>query len=452
MRYLSAIFFCLGCAVFANASNMFADLRDLARIAKSPKERMVLYTEAINAWENGDSEKDLSAIYYERGLGHLADGDLTAALSDYSKAVELNQSNLPALEGRGALYFKQGELEKALADYSSAIALSSSDPGTYFNRGNAYARKGEFDRAIEDYKKVFSLRGEDPATHVAYGIACAAKAEYDDALEQYGKALSLDAVNYAAYDSRAYVYAQRGEYARALSDYDKAINLEPQKLSAYLNRGNLYVFTGEYDKADADYYKAAQLSDSDAVLPALLGRLNYMRGDLDKASLRFTEILLAKSQPESTAIAFRYQAMLLKEKGDTENLSKLVSQAESYFLPLIVRMPNSGAAYAELSLLYSEAGLKPADALVLALKAGDIKDDFTSYYAIGRAQLLNGEPKKAAKALKKAVKANPSSDWAFYWLAKVCAQDLNSKSDAQEYYAQVIKTNPKFRFPLPVKK
>jgi tetratricopeptide (TPR) repeat protein len=450
MKFILSLSLLAACAACAGASNMFADMRDLARIAKSPKERMVLYTEAINAWENGDSERDLAALYYERGSGYLSDGDEKSALADFSKSISLDAKNRSALQSRGALYFKQGDYEKALADYSAAIELNSDDPDTYFNRAQAYARFGEFDLAATDYKKVISLRGEDANTLAAYGAALTGKAEYDDAMELFARALKLDPLCYAACINRAYAYVQTGDYLRAMTDYDKALSLESGKTPGYLGRGSLYVFTGDYDKAQADYDAAAKINDSDEMLAAVLGRLEYMRGEPDKASLRFEQIISSASRPEALAIAFRYQAMILKEQNDAAGLQKLVSAAQSYFMPLIARMPDNGAPYAEMSLVYSEAGAKPEDALGLAEKALDIKPDFTAYYAVGRAQLLNSEPKKALKALKKAVKQNPSATWAFYWLSKISAQ-RGDKDDARDYYAQVQKINPGFRFPLPVR-
>src|SRR5262249_40515469 len=65
--------------------------------------------------------KFLRNAYYGRGNAKLDLRRLGEAFDDFSRAIELDATNAPALWGRGVVYGLQGKPEKAVEDYSRAI-------------------------------------------------------------------------------------------------------------------------------------------------------------------------------------------------------------------------------------------------------------------------------------------------------------------------------------------
>lgn len=63
------------------------------------------------------------AAYYNRGLTHAFKGQLDKAISDFSKAIELNPRFALAYKGRGAVYIELGNKEKACSDWKRACKL-----------------------------------------------------------------------------------------------------------------------------------------------------------------------------------------------------------------------------------------------------------------------------------------------------------------------------------------
>lgn len=67
-------------------------------------------------------------------------GDYTQAISDYSRAIELEPNNSFAFYNRGITRERRGDLAGAVADFSVAIQLDPSSADNYHNRGYAYRR------------------------------------------------------------------------------------------------------------------------------------------------------------------------------------------------------------------------------------------------------------------------------------------------------------------------
>jgi len=58
---------------------------------------------------------------------------------------------------RGIVYYVKGKYDQAISDYSKALEINPKDTAAYNNRGLYYYRKGEYDKAWEDVRKAQSL-------------------------------------------------------------------------------------------------------------------------------------------------------------------------------------------------------------------------------------------------------------------------------------------------------
>lgn len=75
-----------------------------------------------------------------------------------------------AYNNRGVAFHRQHELDKAISDYSRAIELDPGDDSYYHNRAIAYAAKKQYDEALADNGKAFSLNTNNSGA--LYNIAC----------------------------------------------------------------------------------------------------------------------------------------------------------------------------------------------------------------------------------------------------------------------------------------
>ena len=72
------------------------------------------------------SDSGNSQLYYERALAYYEYGDLSSALKDLDKTLQLEPDFASAYHDRGICRFELGKKEEALADFNKAIELDSS--------------------------------------------------------------------------------------------------------------------------------------------------------------------------------------------------------------------------------------------------------------------------------------------------------------------------------------
>jgi tetratricopeptide (TPR) repeat protein len=73
--------------------------------------------------------------YLERGIAKSNQNDFAGAISDYTKAIELNPKLKNVYFIRALSKEKLEDFRGALSDYSKDIELTPKNPGSYFNRG-----------------------------------------------------------------------------------------------------------------------------------------------------------------------------------------------------------------------------------------------------------------------------------------------------------------------------
>ena len=79
------------------------------------------------------------------------------ALSDYSKAIEINPNYAEAYNNRGFLYSYQQKYELALADVNKAIDINPNHAEAYANRGLLYAILGQPEKVKIDLQQAAIL-------------------------------------------------------------------------------------------------------------------------------------------------------------------------------------------------------------------------------------------------------------------------------------------------------
>ncbi|HTP10177.1 MAG TPA: tetratricopeptide repeat protein [Anaerolineae bacterium] len=109
-----------------------------------------------------------AALYFGRGRFHRHFGNLSGdrreyqmAVNDFSKAIDLHPSYVPALYSRGVLYWRELEnYYRAVKDLTRVIELAPHWYEAWFNRALAHQLRNEIPEAIADYEHYLTLPGK----------------------------------------------------------------------------------------------------------------------------------------------------------------------------------------------------------------------------------------------------------------------------------------------------
>jgi tetratricopeptide (TPR) repeat protein len=234
--------------IFAEDGN-FWELKD--------KHNSLLLLKRIQIWGRNEI---ISSIYLLRGYENSQLGKHTEAISNYTKAIELNSESAEAYASRGSIFIKTlGKYNEGISDYSKAIEINPKEVNFYYNRGFAYHNLGQYINAIAEYTKGIELKPKYVELYICRGSSYSHLGRSQDSIADYTKAIEIDPVFQRAFSNRGGELCIIGKYTEAISDLDKAIELDPKDAIAYFTRGVSYCRSGQYEKAISDMNKAINL-------------------------------------------------------------------------------------------------------------------------------------------------------------------------------------------------
>ena len=118
-------------------------------IVLSTKGLMIAFPEKLKA-EN-------AYFYFDRARSKTDSGDLYGAISDYSKAIEINPYYAEAYYNRGNRKRDLGDASGAISDYSKAIEIDPFFALAYVNRSILREKLDDLIGACKDAKNAVSL-------------------------------------------------------------------------------------------------------------------------------------------------------------------------------------------------------------------------------------------------------------------------------------------------------
>ncbi|MFH1440728.1 MAG: tetratricopeptide repeat protein [Candidatus Omnitrophota bacterium] len=210
--------------------------------------------------------------YINRGLTSQIRGDYEQAISDFTKAIEINPNDAHGYNNRGLIYEIKGSYDQAIADFNKAIEINPDFEGPYCNRGNTYFDIGNYDQALADFSKDIELHPNSSIAYYGRANTYMHRGSYEQAIFDFTKAITITPDYAEAYCNRGLVYTRTSNYDQALADFNKAIEINPKYAAAYNNRAVIYYQKKNYAGSWQDVYKAEELGAK--VNPGLIAALN----------------------------------------------------------------------------------------------------------------------------------------------------------------------------------
>jgi tetratricopeptide (TPR) repeat protein len=212
-----------------------------------------------------------AALYFLRGMAHKDAGRFEEAVSDYTKAIELQPDMLAAYLYRAlanSAFFNYYSIHDSIND-NGRNELSSED-------------SRHIDLVISDLIHVLNIDNTFVPIHVELGILYNFTGKYETALQCFNKALAIDPAYYSVFTERAKTFDALKEYQAAIDDLTYDIE-HYSSYSSFEHRADIYHKIGQIEKAVDDYSKLIEKEREDGysfTLPRCLEKRGKCYQDL----------------------------------------------------------------------------------------------------------------------------------------------------------------------------
>ena len=367
--------------------------------------------------------KDATA-YSALGAAHFQRARETGDVSDYqlaeeslTKSLDLVSTDFSADEPLGTMAevcMGEHRFTDALSYAQKALSLGSGDISSFAIVGDAYADMGQYDKSAQAYARL-TPRDMTLSPRAAY-----------------------------ARDSRlAYLKFIFGDTPSAISMMKLAVaegtaaQLPSENLAwLYYELGEFYVQGGDSTAADVAYVTALTIHPGDYRALASLGKLRANNGRYDEAIVLYQRAIAVVPMP-----------IFVAELGDL--YAKAGNQVEAdkqyqlvQYIGLLGHI-NQVLHNRDLAVFYADHDVKLPEALDLAKKELEVRQDVYTWDALAWALYKNGKVEEAAQASDKALKFGTRDSLLLFHAGMIAAktgQGDKAKGDLNE----ALQINPHF--------
>lgn len=217
--------------------------------------------------------------YFQRARLNREQGDLDAALRDYSGAIQANARYTWAYLGRAIVHTLQKRYDEALDDYRTAERLEPELTEIYHSRAWTHVQQGNLAAAAADYATLITLDEASLEKAIRFGAYMGAQnldqtlrhrladwhnqrgvvyqqmADWENAAQDHARALEYDPEQEEGQLHLAWVHYRQGNITASIANYSALIarKASPQH---YINRATVYLKTRMLPEAQADFSQA----------------------------------------------------------------------------------------------------------------------------------------------------------------------------------------------------
>ncbi|HWR97283.1 MAG TPA: tetratricopeptide repeat protein [Candidatus Methanoperedens sp.] len=156
------------------------------------RDSVTLWTEAVASYPEAPGHAANRAwAHYYRGLAHRRHGDTTAALADFTRALELDPGKVEAYNERGIIRTEAGDTALAIADFQRGLEIDAGNPLLNLNLGILHLNAGEPARALPFFERALERDAASAAAHMGRARALFARGEHRRSLEDLNRAEAL---------------------------------------------------------------------------------------------------------------------------------------------------------------------------------------------------------------------------------------------------------------------
>tara|TARA_B100000579_G_scaffold108692_1_gene86624 strand:- start:225 stop:941 length:717 start_codon:yes stop_codon:yes gene_type:complete len=170
-------------------------------------------------------------FYFRRGIEKFNARDFSEAISDYSRAIEINPTIGDIYYNRAIAKYHLKDYSGAISDYSKAIEINPIDALSYEHRGNAKVKLKNYSGAISDYSMAIenNPKEKDASLYYKRGIVRMRLKTYSEAITDFTNSILINPNDSKSYYRRGVALSINGNMIRACLDWRASIKIGYKK-------------------------------------------------------------------------------------------------------------------------------------------------------------------------------------------------------------------------------
>ncbi|MGH9651820.1 MAG: tetratricopeptide repeat protein, partial [Terriglobales bacterium] len=318
----------------------------------------------------------------------------------------------PAHQKLARAYLKQRAWNSAHAELTRALELEPDNQSVRLDLGRLLLVAGHYTEALNRANEILSKEPNNVDAVLLRADAFSRLEEYDGAQRTLQEAIRLAPDRPQSYLLLAHDQAAVGQKKEAEEAHKKAITLLPNSVTPLLALGSFYQRERRWQEAEQQFRLAMQVEPSNPVPVAYLARLALAQGDKARAEQTLIESKQNfASQPEGYRMLAEFYAL-------TRDFAKALAE---YGVLLSQHPDDLTVKKNYVQMLIHHQRLDEAWQLneqILAKNSKDVEG------LVAKGHILNqrGRPTEAIGVIEAALKNEPGSAFAHYYLGEAFRQ------------------------------
>jgi tetratricopeptide (TPR) repeat protein len=226
------------------------------------KALLILAMLAVSISSATSAEDNTSAYWTAQGDELKEQYSFDDAIQAYDKALEINESHIAALAGKGEALWKTGRYNESLLSFDEVLNLSPYYVRAWIGKGVALHGLGDFNGSRQAYDMALEI---DPTSAMAWNDKAwllYKQDMYQEAVDYSDRAIDLLNRNLAAtIDTKAVALERLGKNDEALQWIDRALELTPRDSIVWIHRGDILKALGNQTGSQEAYDRAKELPE-----------------------------------------------------------------------------------------------------------------------------------------------------------------------------------------------
>ncbi len=314
-------------------------------------------------------------------------------------------------------------LAMAVGTYRQALERDPGHNRARHNLGVAYYKMGMFVPAEQELRCAITSAPGVPEYHFTLGLVYKDSRRWEEAIGEFDAALGIDPEFGPALRYRGATHFEAGENAAAIGDFDRVLELSPDESGVAYDLAVAYADAHQWPEAREWFTRAADEEPSNADIYYNLGLAHARDINTPDSEAEIALKHALRLNPEHPEARFRLGILYAKAKHrDPSARERAIEQLE-----ILAERDDLAAVFPEAHLVHFALGTLHDDAPETSQRAVQYYEKCLALRADYPAALNNwgilarraGRPAEAARALTRAIVADPTYDNAYKNLCRL---------------------------------